>query len=80
MCEKTVPIFFLRDWLFPVRGAAPAKAGKSPLAPPYGKGGMGGFSQFGDFIRVMKIDELAKSLQNDGFVKSSPAKAGQGAQ
>jgi len=28
----------------------------------------------------MIVDDLEKSPQNDGFVKSSPAKAGQGAQ
>jgi hypothetical protein len=29
---------------------------------------------------LRNIEELVKSLRNDGFVKSSPAKAGQGAQ
>jgi hypothetical protein len=31
-------------------------------------------------IRTPKIDDLVKSHRNDGFAKTSPAKAGQGAQ
>jgi hypothetical protein len=32
------------------------------------------------FYEFIIFDDLVKSLQNDGFVKSSPAKAGLGAQ
>ena len=31
-----------------------------------------------DLIKILKIADLAKSLQNDGFAKSSPATGGTG--